>query len=513
MLNKKLGEPESRPGPSVESSSQAGDGLDNGGQSNAVVGGKKAVGYFGSGPNSQGMSGQALSDQERTFIEFCQRLGYEPSATFADPDGAVGPDSGYSRLLKYVRETEAGCTVVVPSLDIFRLRPDDLAITILELEKLGARVHVLDGQLVDPLGVVMGTWAQAEKDGDVRERIKSAMRNRAIRGEGLGKPPYGYRIGANRKLEINETEAETVRIIYSLYAQENMGIRLIVRHLNERSIPTRKGRNWSMVTIRDILRNRAYLGTYTRFGMRVPGSHPAIITPDMFRWVQTKLDERKPNRKSGQAEPFLLSGLIYCGDCGNRMVGVTRKQSWIRRKDGSRAERQYRYYQCQSRTNQSVCQYHTRRAKDLEQEVLDYLQRQRSRISGLKGRRSAASTAQLLEKERQRLETAKKNVERRLRQSLQQVSTGKISQQNFRPISTQLIQTRLDLADRLADMQNGANHKEPSLPWGQQAVQSIDKLSAEWEELELPIKRALLQGLLDKIDIFDDRVDIRLRVG
>ncbi len=487
--------------------------MNEGGESSGVAGGKKAVGYFGSGPETGANAGQALSDQERSFFDFCQRLGYEPSATFADADGAAGRASAYGQVVTYVRQSSVGCTVIVPSLDVFRQRPDELAITLLELEQLGARVHVIDGQMVDPLGVVMGTWAKAEQDSDVRERIKSAMRNRAIRGEGLGKPPYGYRIGPNRKLEINEVEAETVRLIYSLYSQENMGIRLIVRHLNERSMPTRKGRNWSMVTIRDILRNRAYLGTYTRFGMRVPGSHPAIITPDMFRWAQTKLDERKPNRKNGQAAPFLLSGLIYCGYCGNRMVGVTRKQSWIRRKDGSRAERQYRYYQCQSRTNQSVCQYHTRRASDLEHEVLDYLQRQRTRIAGLKGRRSAASTTQAIEKERQRLETAKKNVDRRLRQSLQQVSTGKIPQQRFRPTVTPLIQTRLDLTDRLDDLRNGGNHQESSLPWGQQAAQAIDKLSAEWDEIELQAKRSLLQGLLDKVTVFDDRVDIRLRVG
>jgi hypothetical protein len=123
------------------------------------------------------------------------------------------------------------------------------------------------------------------------------------------------------------------------------------------------------VSIRDILRNRAYLGTYSRFGVRVPGSHPALISPDDFRRVQDCLTARRSGYSTPQASPFLLSGLAYCSYCGNKMIGVSRRQSWKRQKDGTVAEASYRYYQCQSRTNQSLCDYHTRRAVDLEGEV------------------------------------------------------------------------------------------------------------------------------------------------
>jgi hypothetical protein len=73
-----------------------------------------------------------------------------------------------------------------------------------------------------------------------------------------------------------------------------------------------------------------------------------------------------------RSEPFLLSGAVYCGYCGNKMMGVTRRQSW-KRKDGRRGDGVYRYYQCQSRNNQSVCEYHTWRAPLLESTVLGQL--------------------------------------------------------------------------------------------------------------------------------------------
>ena len=106
------------------------------------------------------------------------------------------------------------------------------------------------------------------RDG-VSDRVRAAMRRKAVKGEVLGRPPYGYKVGSARRLELVPEEAVVVRYIFRLYLQEDMGIRLIARRLNEEGLKTRRGGNWSMVSIRDILRNRAYLGTYSRFDVHV----------------------------------------------------------------------------------------------------------------------------------------------------------------------------------------------------------------------------------------------------
>lgn len=472
---------------------------------------KKALGYFWAPGDPLEQRQKALLEQEAAFLSFCSSQGYEPAATFTDTDhGAVGSRPGYAQMLEHMSRNGGVFTVVARRLEVFGPEWQAMAIALLELDDLGARVHLTDGQLVDPLRVVMGAGSPAEQTGEMRERIKTAMRQRAIKGEGLGKPPYGYRIGQSRKLEIVTEEAKTVRLIYSLYTQENMGIRLIVRHLNENGIPTRRGRNWSMVTIRDILRNRAYLGTYTRFGMRVPGSHPAIITPDMFRWAQAKLEERKPSRKAVQAEPFLLSGLVYCASCGNRMVGVTRRQAWTRRKDGSRVEKTYRYYQCQSRTNQGVCQYHTRQAAELEAVVLEYLESEQPRLAALKGR-SAGPSAGALQRERRKLQGERQRLERRLKRSLQQVATGQLSLQRFRPLSAELIRTRRQLRDRLASLESGDGVGGATVPSGQQAALDVEGLSARWTGMDFAAKRSLLHRLVERVTVLDDGSEMKLR--
>ena len=478
----------------------------------ASPGARKAVGFLrvpGDAPEPQRK--KALLDQEASFVLFCDREGFEAADIFAEADHSEDGAVSYSQMLRYLRENREISVVVVSSVDVLSNGRDNLAISLLELEELGATVHLADGRAVDPFSVLTGSWPKSVEQSTVmRERIKAAMRNRAIRGEGLGKPPYGYHIGPSRKLEIVQDEAEVVRLIYSLYTQRDLGIRLIVRHLNENKIPTRKGRNWSMVTIRDILRNRAYLGTYTRFGLRVPGSHPAVITPDMFRWAQAELEQRRPSRKDVQAEPFLLSGMVYCGYCGNRMVGVTRRQTWTRRRDGSRAEKEYRYYQCQSRTNQGICEYHTHKSLDLEAGVLEFLQQHRPRLAALKGRRGALSPS-ALQRENRRLEAAREKAETRLKRNIKQVFEGKLSLQRFRPLSAELLRSRRLLLERLDRLQQGDDPASLLLTAGQQAAQSIDKLAAEWESIPFGEKRLLLQSLVDQVNIFDDHFQLQLR--
>ena len=63
----------------------------------------------------------------------------------------------------------------------------------------------------------------------------------------------------------------------------------------------------------------------------------------------------------------------------------------------------------------------------------------------------------------------------------------------------------------MAILNKGSEFAETASP-GQQAVSTVDRLSGEWETMELMLKRALLQDLVDTVTIFDDRFDIKLRL-
>ena len=193
----------------------------------------------------------------------------------------------YGNMVDYLKASSSEFLVITEDVKHFGDTLESSVRRLLELDALGSRAICFDEDVPDPFQQALKRWPG---DGGARgQRIKEGMMAKALRGEGLGKPPYGYRIGSEGKLDVVPEEAATVNLIYYLYLQEDMGMRRIVRYLNERDTPTRGGGGWSIVTVRDVLRNRTYLGTYTRFGLRVPRSHPRIVDTEVFDMAQGKM--------------------------------------------------------------------------------------------------------------------------------------------------------------------------------------------------------------------------------
>jgi site-specific DNA recombinase len=307
-------------------------------------------------------------------------------------------------------------------------------------------------------------------------------------------------------------ESDTVILIYKLYLEQDMGVRLIARHLNEQGITTRQGKRWSIVGIRDILRNRTYLGTYSRFGVKVPASHQSIIPDYVFKRVQEKLESKSTKVERAHRTQFLLTGMIYCGYCGNRMIGVNRSQTWTRSKDGGRSTGTYRYYQCQSRTNQGICQYHTRKASDLEETALATL---RKYSNPQTREQSGAEPPPVLEpgkEEIQALVTRLKSLDRKFRMILDKAARNDISIEEFRAKGRELNQQRQFLSQRLALMEAEATGEITKEQRRQFILEEMDKLQQQWDSLTLPSRKDLLQYVIDRIVVYDDRVETSLRL-
>jgi hypothetical protein len=350
-------------------------------------------------------------------------------------------------------------------------------------------------------------WAAARKNGRLGERVRAAMRKKAVKGEALGRPPYGYRVGPRGRLQVVPEEGSVLRYIFRLYLKDGLGIRRIARRLNEEEIRTRRGSLWSMVTVRDLLRNRAYLGTYSRFGVRVPASHPPLISPEDFRRVQERLDQRRPKSSGRQATRFLLSGLAYCGYCENKMIGVTRRQSWRRRSDGEMRSALYRYYQCESRTNRSLCDYHTRRAEALEEEV------RRALLDSPAQAAAAAEKAEepTIEVQGKQLRDRMRRLDRRLEQFLDAAASGRLNGERLRSLSVEVASQRLTTEEALAERQRRAQMRATEAERRQHQRDALARCREQWDQLTFPERYELLRQLLERIVVRDEGIQVSLR--
>ncbi|MYA62859.1 MAG: hypothetical protein F4X94_09835, partial [Dehalococcoidia bacterium] len=428
-------------------------------------------------------NGKSQQEFESEFQDYCYVNLHQPVEIFGDLSPADdGKYPEYERLVGYIRDSGSEFLVTVPDATHLGGDLEAVARAFLSLENMGSKVSCQDDDMPDPLQNALVTLGAPGASRERSEKIRMSMQNRALRGKGLGRPPYGYRNGEDGTLEIVKDESPVVELIFRLYTRDRMGMRLIVQHLNERGITTRRGGNWNVVSIRDILKNTVYIGTYTRFGLRLPGSHEAIIPRDVFREAQDIVRERRPLGRVSRPEPYLLSGIAFCESCGNKMMGVTRRQLW-RNKDGNRSRATYRYYQCQSRNNQSVCGYHTWREADLEGAVLAQipLAIEMRALRKLAYRNGGDKSEQALKKI---WEERVRNAERRFSQTLRKTASGALKTDQLERALAEL-----DKARTLAEKSD-------------QPVDVSDMLD-KWGERDFDEKRDFLLTHVARVEVSD----------
>lgn len=458
-----------------------------------------AVGYFVEGARRNSVK-RSIAEQNAAFTAFCEKHAYEVTGTFLDTDVDGTNGEGFRQMLGFLGRPEQGFTVVV--VDSMGALGSDLgrvALRMLTIEATGAQVysaHTGNEVARD----VITTWADRGEGTPVSERVRSAMRRKAVRGEVLGRPPYGYRVGPRRKLELISEEALVVRYIFRLYLQDGLGIRRIAGQLNDEGIPTRRGGRWSMVTVRDLLRNRVYLGTYTRFGVKVPGSHPPLVSADDFRRVQDRLQSRNSSGATRTVTPFLLSGLVHCGRCGARMIGVSRRQSWTT-KDGQKHSAAYRYYQCESRTNQNSCNYNTQRANELEDRVRAQLSDPGAGVTRLKRAGNVDSFSLDLMSQADKVEAKMKRTRRELEELVADAAHGHITLERMRTLGAALAEEQQAFEDELAAIKSRLDAQQSAAERQRYLESQREHLVADWEEMSFEELQRVIREVVDRVEV------------
>jgi site-specific DNA recombinase len=221
--------------------------------------------------------------------------------------------------------------------------------------------------------MIFGLEQEANSHRYVKDLGEAVLRGRkALARKGLwcgGPPPYGYQV-EGQKLVPHPVDAETVRWVFESYANQDGGLARLCDRLADRGIPSPKGGAWCRATLVKILQNPIYLGdmVYNRRTespftgsvavgtsrgrvrnnppadwVRVPNAHPPLVGPDVFDRVQARLTENRTRTTPQKNHPFLLVGLIRCGNCQAPMIGRT-LHNGKRPRSGERTTT--RYYHC-----------------------------------------------------------------------------------------------------------------------------------------------------------------------
>ena len=190
---------------------------------------------------------------------------------------------------------------------------------------------------------VLLSFAQFERE-VTSERIRDKVAASKRKGMWMGGPvPLGYRL-ENRKLLIDESEAETVRLIFRRYLEvRSMGaladefaaadVRSKVRqYSNGRTVG---GVHFTAGSLAQLLKNPLFVGKVKHRGELFAGEHEAIIEVDVWDQVQSTIATNTRERRLGLRDrsPSLLRGMISDPD-GRPMTPTST----------TKANRQHRYY-------------------------------------------------------------------------------------------------------------------------------------------------------------------------
>lgn len=351
---------------------------------------KRAVAYCRVSTDEQAVN-YSLPTQEEACRKYAAEHGYSLTDVFRETHtGKVIHRPEMDRLMGLVMARKVDVVVVYKIDRLTRGGADHKGYFLTMFRENGAVcesvLETIDntttGQMIS---AVQATSASQEHDALV-ERFQRGARAKAKSGSPIGRsrPPFGLRYIApqydprgmpikrtvNAAFEANPQTIDTLRWMFS-QADNGVSLRGIAKGLDALNVPPpladRTGAtHWSPASVREILKNRAYIGEGVRFATKrephpdprfktirttrpidpetgavvLPeGVYPVVIDPTQFERVQRRIQQNKRESQRADRDPeygLLRRGIARCGCC-NSALGV------VFRGDAARAGQNPRY--------------------------------------------------------------------------------------------------------------------------------------------------------------------------
>lgn len=381
---------------------------------------------------------------------------------------------------------------------------------------------------------------------DTSKKVKSVIKRRQEEGKWICAVPYGYIMSNSKTMqfEVDEPAAEIVRQIFQLYS-DGWGYKKIANYLTDLHIPTprmsEKARKeasgeeckisakneWSIVTVSEILKNDFYIGTLRQGKYRrkkinggnlklqetdqlvFENNHTPIVDFKLFAGVQEQIKKRSASCYRGVKKyDNIYSGYLFCGDCGSPMFSMSRA-------DLSPAYRCGTYHK---RGIKGCTSHHTRvdmldellksfvkKVRDNSQNMLEQLQQ-----SIEKEQKETSSGKSIIETLEQQMENLKAEIKLLTRQHVKDIAKHPEREDLLEEIYTEQID---ELTLRIEGLRNQIKLAADK----HNMIVSVNRTAKTVMEVFDTIinKNALTKAdvdfILDRIDVYTDRIDIKLK--
>lgn len=381
---------------------------------------------------------------------------------------------------------------------------------------------------------------------DTSKKVKNVIRRRQSDGKWICSVPYGYVITDSKKMtfEVDEAAAQVVRTIFDLYNQ-GWGYKKIANYLTDKHIPTprmhEKARKdalgienkiqakseWSIITVQGIIENDFYIGTlrqgkYKR--KKINGNdiknaesehivfeknHEAIVEDKIFTMAQEQLKKRTVSHYRGiKKYDTSYSGFLFCGDCGSPMFSMSRN-------DLAPA------YVCGTyhRRGLKGCTSHHTRVDMLDMLLKSYIRMVRDNSAHMMNELEKAiknepeyisKNTNIIDKLEDELESAKAQLKSITKQKIRELTKRPDHTESIEEIYDEMEKEQLDLIEGLKNqIEINADKRNNVIEINRKAKTVIDIFDDILNKNNLD--KTDLSYIIEKIVVFDDHIDIKLR--
>lgn len=347
------------------------------------------------------------------------------------------------------------------------------------------------GSLIERIIEWMDEYYSTRLSGEVFR----GMTEKALRGGYQARPPLGYRIEKTGEPPvIVEEEAKIIRIIFHKFVHESASYYTIARYLNSFGYKTNRGKDFERRSIEYILQNPTYIGkirwnrTENATSQIKPkdewiitdGTHPAIISEELFNQAQEIIASRRQPKKTRPASTYKhwASGLTKCSACGRTLTISTHYKI---KKDGTKTP--HYSFNCYGYAKGKCLTSHAISSRKLEKGILDILYRDMN-VSDLNDLAFETIETNSIESDEiyyiqarlKELDTKEKRIKEAYREGIDTLEEYKENKMILQKERTSLEETRSSLLS--------ATKKTPEVPFQEQLRSLCDVLENDAFSIE-----------------------------
>lgn len=289
--------------------------------------------------SSQNQNEFSIEGQRECCKEYCRSKNYNIVGEYIDRCRSAKTDNRpeFKRMIKDSSKQEFNA-VIVYQFDRFARNRSDSVIYKGILKKnnvsvISAKENINDdasGILMESLLDGMSEYYSYELAQKVTRGMKTNASKFYYNG---GSVPLGLKLEAvesfqsaskmrsKKRFAIDEESAPIVKKIFKKFDNGESMID-IIQYLNKLGYKTSQNKEFNKNSIRRILENKKYIGTYSYDGIETPDIIPSIISKDLFERVQHKLTKYRcaPGRQKAKTN-YLLTTKLFCGYCESMLIG------------------------------------------------------------------------------------------------------------------------------------------------------------------------------------------------